>query len=91
MVELVGLDKFDTNPKYDVAKFMVSSPVLKRLNEMSSIYLSENEYGEYNPHLTLAYVQKGKFPHIKEGFKLQVPITQICYGPIQGGKSYFDL
>jgi len=91
IVELVGLDKFDTNPKYDVAKFMVSSPVLKQLNEMSGIYLNENEYGEYNPHLTLAYVQKGKFPYVKEGFKLQVPITQICYGPIQGAKSYFDL
>lgn len=91
MVELVGLDKFDTDPKYDVAKFVVSSPVLKQLNEMSGIYLNENEYGEYNPHLTLAYIQKGKFPYVKEGFKLQIPITQICYGPIQGGKSYFDL
>ena len=41
--------------------------------------------------LTLAYVQKGKFPHIKEGLKLKIPINEICYSPIQGGKSYFKL
>jgi hypothetical protein len=91
IVELYGLDKFDSDPKYDVAMFKASSPVLKQLNEMSGIYLTESEYNEYNPHLTLAYVQKGKFPYIKEGLRIQVPIKTICYSPIQGGKSYFEL
>jgi hypothetical protein len=91
MVELFGLDKFDTDPRYDVAMFKANSPVLKRLNEMSGIYLTESDYNEYKPHLTLAYVQKGKFPHVKEGLRLQVPIKTICYSPIQGGKSYFEL
>jgi hypothetical protein len=91
MVELIGLDKFVSSPQYDVAMFKVSSPVLKKLNEMSGIYLNENDYPDYNPHLTLAYVQKGKFPHTKEGLRLRVPIKTICYSPIQGGKSYFNL
>ena len=91
MVELVGLDKFTNDPRYDVAMFKASSPVLKRLNELSSIYLTESEYNEYTPHLTLAYVQKGKFPFVKEGMRLQLPIKQLCYSPIQGGKSYFNL
>ena len=91
IVELVGLDKFDINPKYDVAKFVVSSPVLKRLNEMSSIYLNENEYGEYSPHLTLGYVKKGSFPYVVKKLNIKVPIRQICYSPISGDKSYFEL
>lgn len=91
IAEIFGLNKFDTHPNYDVAMFKVNSPVLKQLNEMSGIYLNENDYPDYNPHLTLAYVQKGKFNHIKEGLKLQIPIRTLCYSPIQGGKSYFDL
>lgn len=91
MAELIGLDKFVSAPQYDVAMFKVSSPVLKKLHEMSGIYLNESDYPDYNPHLTLAYVQKGKFPHVKEGLRLKVPINEICYSPIQGGKSYFKL
>ena len=91
MAELIGLDKFVSAPQYDVAMFKVSSPVLKKLNEMSGIYLNESDYPDYNPHLTLAYVQKGKFPHTKEELKLKIPINEICYSPIQGGKSYFKL
>ena len=91
LVELIGLDKFDPHPKYDVAKFVVSSPVLKRLNEMSSIYLNENEYGEYSPHLTLGYVKKGSFPYVVKKLNIKVPIRQICYSPISGDKSYFEL
>jgi 2'-5' RNA ligase len=91
MMELYGLDKFDSSPKYDVAMFKVKSPVMNILNELSGIYLNESDYDEYHPHLTLAYVQKGKFPHIKEGLNIKFPITEICYSPISGAKSYFTL
>lgn len=91
MVELYGLNRFDTHPNYDVAKFQVSSPVMKQLNELSGVYLNESDYRDYSPHLTLAYVQKGKFPHVKEGLNIKFPITEICYSPISGGKSYFEL
>ena len=91
MMEIYGLDKFDTHPNYDVAMFKVNSPVLRQLHEMSAIYLNESDYPDYNPHLTLAYVQKGRFNHIKEGLRLQVPVRQICYSPISGGKSYWGL
>lgn len=91
IVELYGLDVFSDDPRYDVAMFKANSPVLKRLNELSSIYLTESEYNEYNPHLTLAYVKKGTFSFVKEGLKIQVPVKTICYSPIAGGKSYFSL
>jgi len=91
IVELIGLDKFEDNPQYKVAMFKVSSPVLKRLNELSSIYLTENNYPEYQPHLTLCYVKPNTNILIKEGLKLKTLIREICYSPISGGKSYFNL
>ena len=57
LVEIFGLDKFDPHPKYDVAVFKVNSPVLRKLNEASGVYLNECDYPDYNPQLTLAYVQ----------------------------------
>lgn len=91
MVEIFGLDKFTSNPKFDVAVFKVSSPVLSKLNEAASKFPNADEYPEYRPHMTLAYVQKGKFPFMKENLRLKVPIRTLCYSPISGAKSYFDL
>ena len=58
MAELIGLDKFVSAPQYDVAMFKVSSPVLKNLHEMSGIYLNENDYPDYNPHLNIGICSK---------------------------------
>jgi len=91
MMEIFGLDKFAPHPSYDVAVFKVNSPVLKKLNELSGAHLNESDYPDYIPHLTLAYVKKGKFNRLKEGLRLNVPIKRLCYSPISGGKSYFDL
>lgn len=91
MMELTGLDKFTNPPNYDVAVFKVDSPVLRRLNEASGKYPNETDFPDYKPHLTIAYVQKGKFPFVKEGLRLRVPVRTICYSPISGDKSYFEL
>lgn len=91
MVEIIGLNKFENPPKYSVSVFKVNSPVLKQLNEMSGIYLNENDYPEYLPHLTLCYTKPNANIPVKEGLKLKTLITEICYSPIQGGKSYFNL
>lgn len=91
MVELYGLDKFTNPPKFDVVMMRSRSPELIKLNELTGAYPNESDYPDYNPHLTLAYVHKGKFPHVKENVRLSVPVRKVCYSPIKGGKSYFDL
>ena len=91
IVELIGLDKFMSAPQYDVAMFKVNSPVLRRLNEMSGIYLNECDYPEYVPHITIGYIKKGRFPYVKEGLNLKIPVKTVCYAPISGDKSYFNL
>lgn len=90
MVEINGLDIFDTNSEFDVVKFNVSSPILSRLNQLTSIYPNKTDFPEYHPHLTLAYVKKGTFPH-KKNIQLQIPINSVVYSPISGDKSSYDL
>lgn len=90
LIEVNGVDTFNTNPKYDVVKFNVSSPLLKRLNDLSGIYPNKSNFPDYHPHLTLAYVKKGKFPH-KKNISIKIPVKSICYSPIRGSKSYFNL
>ena len=85
------MDKFDTHPSYDVVKYRIKSPVLDSLHEAAGKYPNQDDYPEYHPHMTIAYVKKGTFPHIKEGINIKIPIREICYSPISGGKSYFDL
>ena len=90
LVEVDSLDIFDTNPEFDVVKFNVNSPVLKQLNEISGIYPNKSDFPDYHAHLTLAYVKKGTFPH-KKKLQMELPIKCVCYSPISGGKSHFQL
>ena len=49
-----------------------------------------DSYPDYKPHMTLAYVQKGKFPHKRDGLNISVPITKFKYsGP--NGKYFINL
>lgn len=90
VIRLTAISKFE-NELFDVIKFDVESPVLTRLNENACKYPNDDKYPTYHPHMTIAYVKKGTFPHVKDGMKLYIPIKQICYSPISGGKSYFNL
>ena len=90
LIELNGLDIFDTNSEFDVVKFNVNSPVLNLLNELSGIYPNKSDYPNYHPHITLAYVKKGTFPH-KKKLKMEIPIKSVCYSPISGDRSHFSL
>ena len=56
---------FTTNPEYDVLKLDVESPWLRRLNrQISDSVPHEDTYPTYQPHLTLAYVEKGTCDHM---------------------------
>lgn len=56
---------FTTNPKYDVVKIAVESPSLRRLNQRVSELPNEDQYPEYLPHCTIAYVAKGTCDHLE--------------------------
>lgn len=91
VVELYELSKFDSDPDFDVIILKAKSPILNRLNQLSSIYPNQDEHPDYQPHLTLGYVKKGLFPNLQKELNLQILIDKVSYSPIQGGKSYFTL
>ena len=52
---------FENSDDYDVVKIGVKSPDLHKLNKLLSDSLdNENSYPEYKPHVTIAYVKRGK-------------------------------
>ena len=81
-VVLKALTQFN-NEKYDVVKFDVEkNDQLMELRNRCDKYQNEDSYPDYHPHMTLAYVKKGSFSHIREGLKIKVPITGFKYsGP----------
>jgi len=90
-IDLIQLSLFDNNPDYDVVKFDVRAPQLTRLHEQFSKFPNHDEYPVYHPHLTLAYVQKGKFVFNLTPQRISVKIDTLYYSPIVEEYSYFKL
>jgi len=90
-VRILKLSLFNNNPKYDVVKFDVDSPVLHQVRKLCDTYPNRDTFPEYHPHLTLAYVQKGTFDPQGKNITMSVPVREIYYSPGIGEKSYFNL
>lgn len=90
-IVLNALTQFN-NDKYDVVKFDVdkNNQPLMELRQRCDRYPNDDSYPNYHPHMTMAYVQKGKFPHIKNGLNIVLPITRFKYSGPQG-KYYINL
>lgn len=90
-VKLKGLTQFN-NEMYDVVKFDVEKDdLLTELRKRCDVYKNEDKYPDYKPHMTLAYVQKGKFPFLKENLNISLPITRFKYSGQDGKKLYINL
>lgn len=90
-VKVKGMSLFE-NEKFDVIKLDVESDVLDKLNKKLCKLPNEDKYPEYHPHLTLAYIKKGKGKDIvkkKVPFST-LPIKMIVYSD-KGNKSHFNL
>jgi len=89
-VVLTSLNLFE-NDKYDVVKFEVEKcPILTELRRRCDGYPNTDSYPDYKPHMTLAYVKKGTFPHTKDNLNISLPITRFKYsGP--NGKYFINL
>lgn len=90
-VEIRGVSIFE-NEEFDVIKFDVDGKELRALNEMFSMLPNHDEYPEYHPHMTLAYVQKGAGNRfIRSPKKIaKVPVNVIEYSD-RGLKTYYNL
>lgn len=84
---------FTDNPKYDVLKYRVKSGELSYLRRRvrEDFGIPGTTY-RYNPHVTIAYVKKGKAEKYLKKFKQLVgrsyTTTQAVYNPKGFGKRY---
>jgi len=65
-VKLGAVSIFTTSSKFDVVKIEVISDALHHLNEKLSYNLASTVlYNKYQPHITIAYVEKDSCDHLR--------------------------
>jgi 2'-5' RNA ligase/DNA polymerase III epsilon subunit-like protein len=91
-IEVNGIGIFE-NDKFDVVKFNVNPDgSLQELHNKLSEFPNSNEFPDYKPHITIAYVKKGTGKkYVKPEYKYEVKnVNKITYSMPNGKKVYFD-
>ena len=92
-IKVDGIGTFE-NEGFDVVKMnVVADGALLRLNEIISELPNSNEYPEYKPHITIAYVKKGCGRKYEDpSFSREIgKISEMCYSMPDGTKEYFEI
>ena len=92
-IEVNGIDIFE-NEKFDVVKFNVNPDgALQELHDKLSQFPNSNQFPDYKPHITIAYVNKGMGKkYIKPDYKYEVKnVNHITYSMSNGEKVYFEI
>jgi len=87
-LKLTKISLFE-NEKYDVLKFDVKIDSLGKINKKLSELPYTSEYDEYKPHVTIAYLKKGKGKKYTDKFKdlnYEVKTTKVRYNEASGDK-----
>jgi len=90
-IEVNGIGIFE-NKDYDVVKFNVNPDgALQELHDKLSEFPNSNEYPDYKPHITIAYVNKGTGKkYAKPDYKYTVKnVDKITYSMPSGEKVHF--
>jgi 2'-5' RNA ligase len=91
-ITLTGVDTFKNEKEgFDVVKFSIESPILRQLNADAQKFPNQNDFPNYSPHMTIAYVKPNTFKETRKGLKIEIPISQICYSSSQHQKMYVNL
>jgi len=91
-IEVNGIGIFE-NKDYDVVKFNVNpNGALQELHDKLSEFPNSNEYPDYKPHITIAYVNKGMGKkYVKPEYKYTVNnVNKITYSLPSGEKVNFE-
>ena len=92
-IKIEGIGVFE-NENFDVVKFnVIPSETLLDLNNKLSEFPNSNEYPEYKPHITIAYMKKGcgkKYEDLEYRHSVE-NIDEVCYSMPDGSKEYFKI
>jgi hypothetical protein len=90
-VKISGVSLFE-NPEFDVVKLeVVKTPILEEVNKKLSELPNSNQFPEYKPHITIAYVKKGLGQkYIDPNYEYQIKnISKIVY--VRPDKSEYNI
>lgn len=93
-IKLTNASIFDGNADYDVLKFDASGEGLQRANELLRKLPHSNDYSEYHPHMTVAYLKKGKWQQYTNKFRdmyFEVSPLYVMYSKSDGSKHKFKI
>ena len=92
-IKIEGIGVFE-NESFDVVKFnVVPTETLQSLHDKLSEFPNSNEYPEYEPHITIAYVKKGsgkKYEDLEYRHSVE-NVNEVCYSIPGGSKEYFKI
>jgi len=91
-IEVSGIDIFE-NENFDVVKLnVVKTDLLQKLNTALSNLPNSNEFRDYKPHITIAYVKNGTGrKYINPEYKNNFESNSLCYSKPNGEKIYFEI
>jgi 2'-5' RNA ligase len=82
------------NNEFDVLKFDIESPSLHKLNDKFRKFPHTNRYTDYHPHVTIAYLKKGKakkyIDKIKKLGDMKIKPEKIVYSGVDDTKKEYD-
>lgn len=95
-IRVVAIDKFTTNPDFDVLKLSVSPPkVLLNLRlALEQNFIDKDKFPVYKPHVTLGYFKKGysKYPtDVRSLLPKHFVYDRICVSMADGTKEYYQI
>lgn len=73
-LEIADISLFE-NKDYDVVKIGVESTKLTKINSLLRELPHTNDYPEYNPHITVAYVKKGFGQKYKKKLSISAKVS----------------
>jgi 2'-5' RNA ligase len=87
------------NPKYDVLKFDVGEmikghPTLSRINRQLMSFPHTNDFPDYHPHMTIAYLKKGegqKYVDAFEGTQFNLSPSYAVYSKPDGTEDKIEI
>jgi 2'-5' RNA ligase len=91
-IEVNGVGIFE-NKDYDVVKFNVNPDgALQELHDRLSEFPNSNDFPDYKPHITIAYVKKGTGKkYVKPDYKYTVKnVDKITYSMADGTETEFE-
>ncbi len=81
------------NPEFDVVKYTIRNKALEKMNKMFKELPYTNDFPKYEPHVTLAYVEKGKGSKYSQTLKgdldFKLKPTEIIYSKADGTKKKY--